>query len=97
MSVKHASLTLLLACAVALLPSAARSQTLSPFQRGVPSGSATAEPLALTEADAVTRALEHNLGLILAEQRVDESGGARVRALSELLPTVSGRLAATRA
>ena len=96
MPVKHASPTLLLACAVAVLPSAARSQTLSPFQRGVPSGSPTAEPLALTEADAVKRALEHNLGLILAEQRVNESGGARFRALSELLPYVNGRLSASR-
>jgi len=93
--VRRASLILMLVCTEAALPCQARGQTLSPFQRGVPSGSPTAEPLALTEVDAVRRALEHNLGLILAEQRVDSSGGARWRALSELLPNINGRLAAT--
>jgi outer membrane protein TolC len=79
-----------------LTPSRASSQTLSTFQRGVPTGSPTAEPLALTLTAAVQRALEHNLGLLLAEQRVTEAGGARWRALSELLPAVNGRLAASR-
>ena len=79
-----------------MLPSVAHAQTLSPYQRGVPSGSPTAEPVALTMADAVRRALEHNLGLILAEQRMDETGGARLRALSELLPNVNAKVAATR-
>lgn len=90
------ALILLFAAAGGAVPSRAQSQTLSPYQRGVPSGSPTAEPVALTVADAVRRALEHNLGLILAEQRLDETGGARLRALSELLPNVNGRLAATR-
>lgn len=79
-----------------LMPSIAHSQTLSPFQRGVPAGTATAGPVSLTLADAVRRALEHNLGVILTEQRVDEAGGARWRALSELLPNANARLAATR-
>jgi len=79
-----------------MAPTRADSQTLSPYQRGVPSGSPTADPLALTIQDAVKRALEHNLGLIFAEQRVDETGGARWRALSELLPNVNGRLSASR-
>ena len=78
------------------MPSIAHSQTLSPFQRGVPAGTATAGPVSLTLADAVRRALEHNLGVILTEQRVDEAGGARWRALSELLPNANARLAATR-
>jgi outer membrane protein TolC len=87
---------LFVASAGALSSSPAFSQTLSPFQRGVPSGSPTTEPLALSLTAAVQRALEHNLGLLLAEQRVTEAGGARWRALSELLPGVTGRLAATR-
>src|SRR5256712_1804433 len=70
--------------------------TLSPYLRGVPTGTATAETLSLTIADAVQRALEHNLGTLLAEQRVSEAGGARWRALSDLLPDVRGRLSATR-
>ena len=89
-------LMLVTAAAGVLSPATARAQTPGPYQRGVPSGAATAEPLALTMADAVRRALEHNLGLILAEQRVDAAGGARWKALSELLPNINGRIAATR-
>lgn len=87
---------LLVASAGAQSSSPAFSQTLGPFQRGVPSGSLTIEPLALSLTAAVQRALEHNLGLLLAEQRVTEAGGARWRALSELLPGVTGRLEASR-
>jgi outer membrane protein TolC len=95
--VRVVPLILLLALASGvLLATPAQGQTLSPFQRGVPTGSVTAEPVALTLADTVRRALQYNLGLILAEQRVDESGGARLRALSELLPNVNGRLSASR-
>lgn len=87
---------LLVASAGAQSSSPAFSQTLGPFQRGVPSGSLTIEPLALSLTAAVQRALAHNLGLLLAEQRVTEAGGARWRALSELLPGVTGRLEASR-
>jgi outer membrane protein TolC len=87
---------LLVALAGSAVPSRAASQTLSPYQRGVPSGSPTAEPLALTLADAVKRALEHNLGLILAQERLGEASGSRLQALSELLPNADGRLSATR-
>jgi len=83
--------------AAALSTSPARAQTLSPYQRGVPAaGSASSEPIALTLEDAVRRGLEHNLGLLLAEQRANDAGGARLRALSELLPNVNGRLSASR-
>ncbi len=73
-----------------------QAQTLSPYQRGVPTGSITTEPVALTVEDAVKRAIDYNLGVILAQQRVDEAGGARLRALSELLPNLNGRLSASR-
>jgi outer membrane protein TolC len=87
---------LAVATAGALVPAAARGQTPGVYQRGVPGGAATPTPLALTLEDAVRRALEHNLGLILAEQRVDAAGGVRLKALSELLPNINGRIAATR-
>ena len=76
--------------------SPATAQTMSPYQRGVPAGDASSEPLSLTVADAVRRGLEHNLGLLLAEQRTGEAGGARLRALAELLPNLSGRITTTR-
>jgi len=69
---------------------------LSPYLRGVPSGTATADTIEITALDAVQRALDHNLGALAAEQRVSEAGGARWRALGELLPNVSGRLSASR-
>jgi len=72
------------------------SSLLSPYMRGIPSGTASAETLQLTMLDAVQRALDHNLGALVAEQRVAEAGGARWRALGELLPNVGGRLSASR-
>jgi outer membrane protein TolC len=85
-----------LASLAALRPEPARAQTLSPYQRGVPSGAATADPIPLTLADAVRRAIEYNLGLVLAQQRADEAGGARLKALAELLPNANGSLSASR-
>ena len=69
---------------------------LSPYLRGIPTGTATTEPLSLTVLDAIERALKQNLGAVLAEQRVAEAGGTAKRALSELLPNASGRLAVAR-
>ena len=68
----------------------------TPFLRGVPTGTATSEPIALSISDALNRALEHNLGLLLAGTGVDRARGARWRALSDLLPNVSGRITETR-
>ncbi len=67
-----------------------------PFQGGVPSGTATAEPLALTIIEAINRGLQHNLGLLHAEESVAQARGARWSALADLLPNVSGRLSETR-
>jgi outer membrane protein TolC len=59
---------------------------------GVPTGEATAEPLNLSIGDAINRALAQNLGLLLAEDDIGRARGARWRALSDLLPNVTGRL-----
>ena len=65
----------------------------SPFMGSVPtSPAATAEPLPLSIKDAVRRALQHNLGLLLAEENAATAHGARWRALADLLPNVSGTL-----
>jgi len=67
----------LLSSAVAIVPvnaqapasAASRTPTSlqgSPFLGGVPTGTATAQPIPLTILDAITRALEHNLGLLNA-------------------------------
>ena len=63
---------------------------------GVPTGTASPDILSLSALDVVTRALEHNLGVLLAEERIERSLGARRVALSELLPNVNGRLTGLR-
>ncbi len=68
----------------------------APFQGGVPSGAATREPLSLTMADAIGRALEHNLGLLTTEDGLDRARGARWLALASLLPAVNGSVAESR-
>ena len=64
----------------------------SPYFGSAPTGTATAEPLALSLKDTVGRALEHNLALMLQEESSRTSRGARLRALSDLLPHVTGSL-----
>jgi outer membrane protein TolC len=80
--------------------SAQMRSTASPvpgaFQGGVPSGTATTEPVSLNVIDAINRALEHNLGLLTAEEAAGRARGARWLALADLLPNVNGRLSETR-
>jgi outer membrane protein TolC len=68
----------------------------SPFGGGVPQGTATAETLQLTVADVIHRALEYNLGVLLAEQEVSHAGGTRWVALSQLLPNVNAHVTESR-
>jgi outer membrane protein TolC len=66
------------------------------FLGGVPFGTATNGVETLTILTAITRALEHNLGVLTAEQNLGRAQGARWRALSELLPNVNSRVSETR-
>jgi outer membrane protein TolC len=68
----------------------------SPFLGGVPSGTATDGVETITIIQALTRALEHNLGVLTAEDSVGRAQGARWRALSDLLPNVNARVGETR-
>lgn len=72
-----------------------RALQTNPFLGSVPSGTATADTLALSIGDAIDGALQHNLGVLLGQQAADQARGARWVALSQLLPGVSGRLAET--
>lgn len=72
-----------------LVPALAAAQTPG-LSGGVPTGPATADSLSLTLADAIERGLKQNLGVILEEQQVRASGSARLQALSDLLPHLSG-------
>ena len=70
--------------------------TTNPFLGGVPVGTATSDALSLSILDAISRALEHNLGVLMAEEGIGRARGTRWRALSGLLPTVTGRVSETR-
>lgn len=68
----------------------------SPFAGGVPQGTVTSDTLKLTVLDVIKRALEHNLGVLLAEESASDASGNRAVVLSELLPHVSGRVSQER-
>ena len=82
--------------AVATAQTMPAPQMSSRFLGGVPAGQATADVMPLSVLDAVQRALDRNLGVLLAEQDLDHARGARWKALSELLPNVNGRVTETR-
>lgn len=65
------------------------------FQGSVPAGSGSSTPLALTLNDAIRRGLETNLGLLTRANTSGEARAQRVRALSALLPQVTGTLGET--
>jgi outer membrane protein TolC len=67
-----------------------------PIFGGVPFGTATDTVQTITIVQALTRALEHNLGVLNAEQNLGRAQGSRARALSGLLPNVNGRVGETR-
>ena len=72
------------------------SQLPPPFLGGIPSGTLGPEPLQLTILDAINRGLEHNLGLLLANDNVNHATSERTNALAALLPDISGRVSETR-
>lgn len=96
-----------LPCAFLLVASVASAQSavapprvtgsLSPqFFGSVPEPTATTETLSLTVIDAINRGLQHNLGLLTAEEGLGQARGERWQALADLLPNVSGRLSEAR-
>jgi outer membrane protein TolC len=66
------------------------------FLGGIPTGTSTGAVVTISIVDAIVRALEHNLGVLTADEAVGRAQGARWRALSELLPNVNGRVTETR-
>ena len=68
----------------------------SPFLGGVPDPMPTQGTLRLTVLDVVHRALEHNLGVLSAEEGVTRARGARWLALSQLLPNIGGSVSESR-
>jgi outer membrane protein TolC len=65
------------------------------YQGSVPQGTASPTPIPLTLADAIKRGLKANLGLLTSEQSSRQTRAERYRALTGLLPNVTGQLSMT--
>jgi outer membrane protein TolC len=78
-----------------LLASILFGQQSSQFQGSVPAANASPTPLSLTLDDAIRRGLETNLGLLTRANTGQEARAQRIRALSALLPQVTGALGET--
>ena len=97
---QHFRLVAIAACV--FLPVASSAQVRpslppdSPFGGGVPQGTVTSDTLKLSVLDVIKRALDHNLGVLLAEEDANDATGNRAIALSDLLPHVSGRVSQER-
>ena len=64
------------------------------YQGSVPQGQASQTPIPLTIWDAIKLGLKANLGLLTSEQSSRETRAQRARALSALLPKVTGEVTA---
>lgn len=88
------------ATSLAAIPLSAQTRSTAtvppPFFGGVPTGTVSPTPLSLTILDAINRALQQNLGVLNAEQSVNQAKGKRWTAMSELLPTADARLTESR-
>ncbi len=65
---------------------------IGPFAGSIPTTRVSSEVLKLTIKDAIQMGLKNNLGLILSSQGTDFARAARIRALSELLPNLTGSI-----
>jgi outer membrane protein TolC len=63
------------------------------FQGSVPDATASGTPLALSLEDAINRGLRANLGLLTSQQSDRQTLAQRFKALSGLLPKVTGEIA----
>ena len=63
---------------------------------GIPSGTASPQTITISIVDAISRALEHNLGVLLADDQLSRARGKRLQELADLLPNVSARVSETR-
>jgi outer membrane protein TolC len=67
----------------------------SVFLGGVPAGTRTNDVMTITLLDAMNRALEHNLGVLTADEQLGRANGTRWKELSALLPNVKARISET--
>ena len=80
---------------LAAAPAAAPQVAEGSFQGSVPQGSASATAIPLSLDDAINRGLKANLGLLSTQESSQQVRAERLRALSALLPNVTGQLSMT--
>jgi outer membrane protein TolC len=73
-------------------PSSLAGQQQNPFLGSTPSGKVTDQPLDLSLEDAIARGLRFNLGVIENQATLRQTQAQRLRALSEMVPSVSALL-----
>jgi len=61
----------------------------NPFLGGAPPGPAQPGVMPLSLTDAIQRGLKYNLGILMSGQATQQARGARIHALSRLLPQIS--------
>jgi len=64
----------------------------NPFFGSIAQGTATTEELPVSLTEAIARGLRYNLGSLLSDQNTRATRGARLVALSRLLPNVNARI-----
>ena len=67
----------------------------NPLFGSVPAGQATPGVLSLTPLDAIQRGLKYNLALMFSQQARDAAGGAKWKALGDVLPNFNARIGET--
>src|ERR1700674_3520305 len=77
-----------------ILPASIHGQQ-NQFQGSVPTGVPSSTPLALTLREAIERGMKTNLGLLISDSANEIARGERLRALSALIPQLSGRAGET--
>lgn len=76
-------------------PAAPPAESQNPLLGSVPTGQASPTPVALSLKDALSRALNYNLGTIEAGQDTRAAHAVRLRNLNALLPNLSARVNST--
>jgi outer membrane protein TolC len=72
---------------------AAAALANSQYGGSVVSAPISQDAISLTISDAIDRGLRYNLGLLLSSDATDASRAARLKALSDLMPQVNGKVA----
>jgi outer membrane protein TolC len=77
-------------------PPGASAPGQNPFLGGVPAGAVLDKVVPLSLHDAISRGLEHNLGMIMSRERAQSAEGTKWMARSGLLPNISAHIIQSR-